>query len=246
MLLQKSCHDMDILQWLLGKKCKKIHSFGALTYFTKKNAPDCSPEYCIEGCPVSEKCPYDAVKLYMDETADEALKEWFRTTCTREANPTLEMVEKSLRTTQYGKCVFKCDNDVVDHQTVNILFEDDITVTFTMCAFNKGGRFMHIMGTKGEIHAAVDGESPIEIFNFETRQTETVDVHAKDGIVAGHGGGDLGIINAFYDYICGEHISNSISTIRESCDNHMIVFAAEESRKSGQTVDFEEYISRFC
>lgn len=136
---------MDILQWLIGKKCKKVQSFGALSYFKEENAPKDAPDYCIQGCPKADTCPYNAVRLYLDDKEND----WFRTTSTREANPTDEMVETALRTTQYGKCVFKCDNDVVDHQTVNMIFEDDITVTFTMNAFNKGGRFIHIMGTKG-------------------------------------------------------------------------------------------------
>ena len=136
MLLQKSCHDLDILQWLLGKECKKIQSFGALTHFKRECAPEGSPEYCIEGCPKADECYYNAVKLYYEDKENK----WFRTTATANANPTDEEVLKSLKETQYGKCVYKCDNDVVDHQTVNMLFEDDITVTFSMNAFNKGGR----------------------------------------------------------------------------------------------------------
>ena len=104
-----------------------------------------SPEYCIDGCPKAEKCPYNAVKIYLDNKEND----WFRTTCTREAYPTYDIVEKALRTTQYGKCVFKCDNDVVDHQTVNLLYEDGATVNFNMNAFNKGGRFIHIIDTRG-------------------------------------------------------------------------------------------------
>ena len=79
MLLQKSCHDIDILQWLLNKKCKKVQSFGALSYFKEENAPKGAPEYCIEGCPVGEECPYNAVKLYYDDK-DHL---WFRRTCTK-------------------------------------------------------------------------------------------------------------------------------------------------------------------
>ena len=108
---------------------------------TSRNHQMCIRDsYCIQGCPKADTCPYNAVRLYLDDKEND----WFRTTSTREANPTDEMVETALRTTQYGKCVFKCDNDVVDHQTVNMIFEDDITVTFTMNAFNKGGRFIHL------------------------------------------------------------------------------------------------------
>ncbi len=240
MLLQKSCHDMDILQWLVGKKLKKVQSFGTLTYFRKENAPENAPDYCIEGCPQADKCPYNAVKLYLDDKENA----WFRTTCTREANPTDEMIEKALQTTQYGKCVFRCDNDVVDHQTVNLLFEDDITVTFTMNAFNEGGRFIHIMGTKGELRASMSSDdTPITLYDFETKQTIEIPITAKDGLTNGHGGGDVGIINSLYEYLNGEYEGCSISDIRTSVNNHLIVFAAEESRKKGTVVDFEEFVS---
>ncbi len=241
MLLQKSCHDMDILQWLLDKKCKKVQSFGTLSYFTRENAPEGSPEYCIEGCPMADTCHYNAVKLYLDDKEND----WFRTTCTREANPTDEMVEKSLRTTQYGKCVYKCDNNVVDHQTVNLLFEDNVTVTFTMNAFNKGGRFLHIMGTNGELRAAADGDSPIEVFDFDTRETEIIEITAADGITGGHGGGDDGIVDALHGAITGTYTGRSLSDVGISCNNHLIVFAAEESRKTNTVIDFEEYKEKF-
>ena len=76
MLLQKSCHDMDILQWLIGKKCKKVQSFGALSYFKEENAPKDAPDYCIQGCPKADTCPYNAVRLYLDDKEND----WFRTT----------------------------------------------------------------------------------------------------------------------------------------------------------------------
>lgn len=239
MLLQKSCHDLDILQWLLDKKCKKVQSFGSLTHFIRQNAPEGSAERCIDGCPHGETCPYNAVKLYIDDKKND----WFRTTCAREANPTDEMLEHALRTTQYGKCVYKCDNDVVDHQTVNMLFEDGITVTFTMNAFNKGGRFIHIMGTKGEIRAAmVATDKPIQYYNFETRQTTDIPLRTGDGILSGHGGGDEGIVNSIYEYFNGDDSNISISDIRTSVDNHHIAFAAEEARKKEIIVDFDKYV----
>ena len=238
MLLQKSCHDLDILQWLLGKKCKQIQSFGCRSYFIKENAPVGAPDYCVQGCPEGDTCPYNAIKVYFDNKNHY----WFRSTSTREVAPTDEHVMKAITETQYGKCVYKCDNNVVDHQTVNMLFEDDITVTFSMNAFNKGGRYLHIMGTKGELHAALDSSTPITVFDFTTRQTEVISATGKDGITGGHGGGDEGIIYALYDYISGQYKGNSVPTIIESLYNHMLVFAAEESRKQGSVVNIDEYI----
>ena len=241
MLLQKSCHDMDILAWLIGKKCTRVQSFGALKYFTRENAPAGSPERCIEGCPHADTCPYNAVKLYYDDKKNS----WFRRAATMENFPTDEQVEKALWETQYGKCVYKCDNDVVDHQVVNLEFEGGVTVGFTMSAFNRGGRFIRIMGTKGEITASM--KSPIiEIFNFETRQTREIDLNAKvdESIVGGHGGGDEGIILALRDLLNGK-TDRSVCGIRESCDNHMIAFAAEESRTLGTVVSMEEFNARY-
>ena len=241
MLLQKTCHDFDILQWLISKKCKSIQSFGTLSYFKKENAPEGATEYCIDGCPHAETCRFSAVKLYL-ESDDNA---WFRPACARVCNPTDADVEKAIRETQYGKCVFKCDNDVVDHQTVNILFEDDITVTFSMNAFNKGGRNIHIYGTEGEVTAAIDGNKPIKVYDFNSNTESEIEYSGLDGILGGHGGGDDGIIETLYDYLTGNYFGKSVPTIEESCYNHLITFAAEESRRTQKVVDFEEYVKSF-
>ena len=241
MLLQKSCHDMDILQWLIGTGLKKVQSFGMLSYFKEENAPKDAPEFCIEGCPQGDKCPYNAVNLYLNNEGKH-WRDWFRSACTHMADPTDSDVKKAISTTQYGKCVFKCDNDVVDHQTVNLLFEGDVTVTFTMNAFNKGGRFIHIMGTKGEIRAALDGETPITLYDFEQDETTEVPMMSADGITGGHGGGDEGIVMALYDYLTDNYTGQSISDIRTSCNNHLIAFAAEKARETGTVVDFDEYL----
>lgn len=241
MLLQKSCHDIDILQWLLNKKCKSVQSYGTCSFFRIENAPEDTPEYCVNGCRIADTCPYNAVKIYYDDKKNE----WFRTTATKEHLPTDEDVMKAISETQYGKCVFKCDNDVVDHQVVNMLFEDDITVSFTMNAFNKGGRYIHIMGTLGELRAALDGSTPISLYNFETKEEEKIPYIGKDGITGGHGGGDQGIIRDLYDYLCDSYSGFSIPTIEESLYNHLLVFAAEESRKNNLVIDVNEYIENF-
>ena len=239
MLLQKSCHDLDILQWLIGKKCRKVQSFGSLSYFTPGNRPEGAPEYCMDGCPRGDSCPYNAEKLYLKDRENT----WFREMCTGTVRPSDEEVERALRTTQYGKCVFACDNDAVDHQTVSMLFEDDITVTFTMCAFNKGGRNIHIMGTKGELTGSMDSINPILLYDFETGMTEKIPFTGKDGIVNGHGGGDRNILISLYDLLAAGNGGPSVTDIRTSVSSHLLAFAAEESRKTGKIIDFEEYIS---
>lgn len=246
MLLQKSCHDIDILQWLLGKKCKRVQSFGMRSFFCEENAPEGAPERCTDGCPHADTCPYNALKLYYEDKENG----WFRRACTREFEPCDEQVMNALLTTNYGKCVFRADNDVVDHQCVSMVFEDDVLVTFNMNAFNAGGRFIHICGTKGELRAAMDGKSPIEFTPItcppgKKPEKEVIPFAADNSITAGHGGGDEGIVRTLYEYLRGTYTGKSVPTIAESYYNHLITFAAEHSRLTGEVVDMEDYLASF-
>lgn len=237
MLLQKSCHDLDIIQWFLDKKCKKIQSFGSLKYFTPENAPAGATDRCHEGCPAADTCPYEATRVYYKDSPN-----WLKHAFTRPFDSEEERREHFLKS-QYSRCVFKCDNNVVDHQTVNMLFEDDITVTFTMAAFNKGGRSTRVMGTKGELFFEDDLASA-RFFNFDTRSYEelpTNEARVDASINGGHGGGDTGIVAVLYDYINDEIDMKEVSEIGISIENHMLVFAAEESRMTNTVVDIKEY-----
>lgn len=238
MILQKSCHDMDILAWLVGKNCLQVQSFGSLSYFREENAPAGAPARCIDGCPVADTCPYNAVKLYLDDKKND----WFRRAATQKIEPTDADVEQALRTTNYGKCVYRSSNNVVDHQVVNLAFEDDVTVSFTMSAFGKGGRFIRIMGTKGELTATMS-DPIIRLYDFETKETREInvsDMATDDTIVGGHGGGDHGIMKALYEVLTVGH-SAGVCEIDETCRNHMIAFAAEKSRLEGRVVSLSEY-----
>lgn len=237
MLLQKSCHDLDILQWLVGKDCKRVQSFGYLSFFTKENAPEGATQRCFDGCPHIDTCVYSAKKLYIEREDGN----WFRGSATKmHERADDDTVAAALAETNYGRCVFLCDNDVVDHQIVNMEFEDDIIVTFTMSAFNLGGRKIRIMGTKGELTADMD--NPQIVFSDLITQTKTNisidDVIRGDSIIAGHGGGDRGIMHSFYEILC-THDDSRYSNISISVKNHKIVFAAEKSRLEGNVVTLD-------
>lgn len=243
MILAKSCHDVDLLQWLIGKPCTSVQSYGSLSYFRKENAPEGSPEYCMDGCPHKDTCFYYAPELYKTGAWAACL----RHVVADKFNPTDEEVLQALKKGPYGKCAFKCNNDVVDHQVVNMLFGDDVTVSFTMSAFNKGGRFTKIMGTKGELTANME-EERIEFYDFKTSKTEvlmTADADYDDTIAGGHGGGDTGIMMDLYEYIANNNPSNSVSDIGVSCRNHLISFAAEESRVKNKIINMKEYEKSF-
>ena len=157
--------------------------------------------------------------------------------------PTQEEMAHTLRTTQYGKCVFKCNNDVVDHQVVNLEFENGAIASFHMSAFNKGGRHIRIMGTKGEIFGDMS-RGTIELYRFSTREYEMIDPSERklsDSILDGHGGGDGGIVSVLHKYLTEDYDGDLLSEIGISVQNHMIAFAAETSRKENRVVKMSEF-----
>ena len=244
MLLQKSCHDIDILQWLMDKECTRVSSFGSTGYFNEKNAPEGAPERCHEGCPAAATCPFDTDKLYVKSKSD-----WFRCSVTKQLKSTDEEMMEAMRTTNYGRCVFRCDNDVVDHQVVNMEFEGGALISFTMSAFNGwgGSRAIRVMGTKGMLVAKL-GEDTIHYDNAAAGTTEEIPVIGSTGdntLVGGHGGGDNGIMGTFSYLVTDEYDGINAATIETSCKNHMIVFAAEEAREKGTVVDVREYAARY-
>jgi len=238
MILAKSCHDIDIIQWLMDEPCTKVQSFGSLTYFCEDNKPEGAPEFCYQGCPHESECPYSAIKLYRHRGV-----KWFATHATKNPNPTEEDIEKLITETNYGRCVFQTDNDIVDQQVVNLEYESGATASFVMSAFNRGGRRIRIMGTKGELEARMDQDN-ITVFNFSTRQTEQYSIKgfvADESIVGGHGGGDVGIMRALCQQFSGVYNGNAIASIDESVYSHLVTFAAEESRLTDKVIFMNEY-----
>ena len=234
MILAKSCHDTDIIQWLIGKKCLRLSSFGSLYHFNENNCPEDAPKRCTDRC--QHDCIYDARKWYLlDGVNNLYAKNWFAPAVTKSIDPTNERILNALKTGPYGRCVYKCDNDVVDHQVTNMEFEGGITAAFTMCAFTHDiSRTIKIMGTKGELRGHMEKNSII-IHEFGTSTEKELITLSDEGHV-GHGGGDTAMMEAFCDYINGNYRGNSLSEIRISADNHMISFAAEESRLAGGKV----------
>ena len=241
MILAKCCHDTDLLQWLIGEECTKVQSLGMRAYFTEKNKPEGAPDRCSDGCPHKDSCYYYAPRLYKTNTAE---VQHFRAVVAQKFEPTDAELDEILKTSPYGRCVFSCDNDVVDRQIVAMQFGKDKIATLTMSAFNKGGRTTNIMGTKGELILDMENQS-MKFYDFATG--ETVDVYKPETVIdhtiaGGHGGGDMGIMQDLYEYIANDNPSDSISDILVSCMSHLICFAAEEARKNNTVIDMDEYI----
>lgn len=234
MLLAKSCHDIDWLSFIIGKPCRRVSSFGSLSFFKAENQPKGAADRCMD-CPLSKKCAYSAKEFYFGKLRAKQLG-WPLDVIDETKKFTPKSIEKALREGPYGRCVFKCDNDVVDHQVVNLEYEGGVTASFTMTAFNEGsGRKTRIFGTQGTIET--DDSSTVRIFDFLTRKTETIDTNATAATVAGgHGGGDGGIMDAFCRAILQNKPELIVSGPDATLESHLTTFAAEQSRKTGKTV----------
>lgn len=223
MILAKSCHDMDIMYWLAGAKPVSISSFGRLTHFKQENAPEGAPDRCLDGCPVQDRCKYYAPRIYLTEDTG-----W--PTSVISTDKCFEARRRALVEGPYGRCVYKCDNNVVDHQVVGIEFENEVTAAFTMCAFtNETTRTIKLMGTEGEIKGHMENKR-IELIRFSNRQTEIIEINET---VSGHGGGDFGLMHSFAELVCDTKMGG-LTSAEASLTSHLMAFAAEKSRTQGK------------
>ena len=239
MILAKSCHDMDILHWMIGKDCISLSSFGSLSHFKEENAPEGAPQRCLDGCSHRDECPFFAPSIYID-WKDDWQADVLRAVVSNDTSN--EALLAALKTGPYGRCVYHCDNDVVDHQVVNMEFEEGITVAFTMSAFTvDGGRGITLMGTKGQIRGDME-KNEIEVADFLTGTRQLFKL--KDNS-SGHGGGDFGIMKDFIRLINDGKSQSHISTIGASVQSHLMAFAAETSRLDRKVINLAEYASEW-
>ncbi len=234
MLLTKSCHDLDWIRYIMGKKCTTVSSFGSLTHFRSENKPETAGSNCLE-CDYEPECPYSAKRFYL-KLFEQGRTEWPLSTITSEM--TKGGIIHELRTGPYGRCVYECDNDVVDHQVVNMEFEGGETASFTMTGFTKARqRETRIFGSRGEIYA---NSEKIQIHQFLSGKTEifdtTIDAPRIPDSLADHGGGDYTLIDTFVSAVAHNDPSLILSGPEETLETHLMTFAAERSRKEEKVI----------
>lgn len=245
LIMQKSCHDMDILRWLVGKPCKKVSSFGRLDWFRAENAPEGSALRCVD-CKAKEDCPYDAEKIYLTNQRTgffHGNTAWPCNVLTG-GEVTEEKLREAIQIGPYGRCVYHCDNDVVDHQTVNLEFEDGVTATFSLAAFSADcHRTIYAMGTLGEIRGDAE-ENTIVLHQFgKAEEVIRLDLAQEQEEFSGHGGGDERMMAELCRYV-RENCTDTRSGIEASVESHVMALAAEESRKcGGKVIALADYIS---
>ena len=222
-ILAKCCHDMDIVRYLIGEKCVSVNSYGTLSHFTAENAPKGATQYCTD-CPNKSSCAYDAEKIYK---ANRFFAGYFTN-----GDLTEENIMNALPHCQYDRCVYGgCDNDVADHQSTTMLFENGKTATHSMTAFSKNiYRDIKIHGTKAELYGVMEKQL-IEIRPFDG-ETRIVDFDTSLATVGGHGGGDYFMMTQLWKVLNGEE-GKGITYLDVSIESHLMSFAAEESRLNG-------------
>ncbi|HJO94900.1 MAG TPA: Gfo/Idh/MocA family oxidoreductase [Victivallales bacterium] len=232
-LLAKSCHDIDWIHYIMGEKCTAVSSFGSLKYFKKENQPEGASSRCLD-CKYERTCQYSAKRIYLQSLADKEY-DWPLSVLT--TDHTEEGILKALENGPYGKCVFDCDNDVVDNQVVNMMFENGNTSSFTMTGLTEkdDSRRTTIFGTKGEIRG---NENQIEVYDFLTRTSTFYDIDLSE--FAGkdaHNGGDFGLMKHFINAILTNDKSLILSGAEETLDSHLLVFKAEQARLNNTVVN---------
>lgn len=238
MILAKCCHDMDIAVFLTGSDCEWVSSFGELKYFKEENAPEGSANRCLDGCKVKEGCPYDAEKVYVNtfKKLPPGVRRfsWPQSRIVPDGVPTMEKITDAIKNGDFGRCVFKCDNDVVDYQSTQMRFENGINCSLIMTAFsNKIYREIRVRGTKGELL----GDMLKNTLYYQPYGGKKKKIRLG-GAIGGHGGGDIGLVRQ----LAKGNVSTDIS---RSIESHLMAMAAEESRlEDGKRVYIKEYKSR--
>ena len=231
MILAKCCHDLDLLQWYAGAPCDSVSSVGDLTFFNAENAPEGAAARCTD-CRYKDTCPYSAYRVYIErwKACSRPENEWPFNVLTPEIPLTEEKLLEALEKGPYGRCVFRCDNDVVDHQLTQMTFANGVKATLTMTAFTAtGGRVIKFCGTLGEI--LLDEERDVlDLKKFgEAPQPQKEFLHVQDQF--GHGGGDYGLVCELYEVLSGR--AKPETSLEASVESHLMGIAAEESRLSG-------------
>jgi len=232
-ILAKSCHDLDIIKWVINKPSQRIAAMGDLKWFRKENAPQGSTARCTDGCKVERECPYSAIRHYHDDRRRLAVLD-----LPEDKSQHSEVIMERLKTTNYGRCVYRMENDQPDHYVTSIQFADSVTASFSMEAFTSyHGRRTRVMGSMGDM---VGDMKELVVTDFRTRKELKLVPKAEDveGYKnSGHGGGDWLLVRDFVQAVSQQNPALLTSTIDDSIESHIMGFMAEESRKSGKVMN---------
>ncbi|HEY0543547.1 MAG TPA: Gfo/Idh/MocA family oxidoreductase [Actinoallomurus sp.] len=236
MLLAKCCHDIDWLGHIIGRRARRVSSFGGLSHFRPENRPPGAADRCLD-CAVEPDCPYSAPRIYLGFADDPDRRQWPLSALT--ADPSPDGVREALRHGPYGRCVYAGDNDAADQQVVTIEYEGGVTASLTATAFTpKGSRKTRVFGSRGSIEG--DGHR-LTIDDFVTGRRETVETGDDAAVLDGdHGDADQALVDAFVAAVAAGDPARLLTDARASLESHRLVWAAERARRTGTVVTLTE------
>ncbi|HTO05451.1 MAG TPA: Gfo/Idh/MocA family oxidoreductase [Myxococcota bacterium] len=233
-LLAKSCHDLDLMAWLAGRPAAQVSSFGGLGAYVPEQAPAGAPARCSAACPVQATCPWDAERFYLGPE-DDVARHWPWTDLS--ADPAREARRRALAQSDYGRCVYRCDNDVVDHQTVSVAFEGGLLATLGVHGLaTEERRTLRISGSHGELRGVLQ-TGLLEVTRHGDTQLETLRLPAS----VGHASGDRNLLTHFCDAVASGAGAEARAAGRTALESHLLGFAAERARHEGRVVDMAAY-----
>lgn len=233
MLLAKCCHDIDIMAWLMGAdKPVSVSSVGSLLQFKPENAPEGAGTRCLVDCPHVDSCRYSAKRIYLQHPESWQCYVW--QAIENIENPTEEDRIATLKENDYGRCVYKCGNNVCDHQSVLVNFASGATGTHNVT----GGavrslRTVRVTGTKGDMYGEFEkNQITLRVINpAPGKYHDETFIDLSHVGTEGHGGGDENLMKDFIKFTRGEEVSVSCTSIYDSVAGHKIIFRADESRE---------------
>ena len=232
-VLAKTCHDLDLLAWFVGAPARCVVSQGSLSHFRSDRAPAGAPDRCSEGCPVQAACPHDAARFYLGpDEGVAALWPWSDLS----AEPSRDARSRALETSPYGRCVYRCDNDVPDHQVVLLEFEGDTSASLTVHGLaSHETRTLRITGGEGELRGVLQ-DGVLELTRHGSFHVERFEL---PGSVLGHYGGDDALLDHFTDAVARGAHDEILASGRVSLESHLMGFAAEQARLRGGAVEMD-------
>ncbi|MDR0531243.1 MAG: Gfo/Idh/MocA family oxidoreductase [Oscillospiraceae bacterium] len=229
-LMAKCCHDVDLLHWFIRRPCESVSGFGGLTYFTRENMPEGAAAYCLQGCPHIKSCPYSVERLYLKRFTQ---LYWGKPPAAGlPYQPTRQELREALKENDYGRCVYQCDNNVHDHDSVAFRFAGGATATLSISAFSLGTtRRIRIQGTKGELWGR-DHTMRIHLHKFGKAPKV---LRVRNTNISGHGGSDQCFCEAAHAVMAGGPIDpENLTTIEQTRISHQICYAALQSLETGE------------
>ena len=252
MILAKCCHDLDILTWNLPQPVARLSSVGSLLHYRSASVGAEIPLRCTDGCPIEQECPFSAIGIYLDYRPFANLRQNAAAAGIDPArpnvwpfsvvadDPTYENRLAGLQNGPYGRCVYHCDNDVVDHQVVTMELQNGASVVMVMHGHsNEEHRSMRYDGTRATLRARFGHQSEITVHDHASGRVEHV---AIPEVGSGHGGGDHGLMADFVAVLRGE--TEALTSARVSLESHLLAFAAEEARLEHSVVEMAEFRQR--